>query len=73
MSAKGEGPRLRGSTSANGAGGRPPGLMCELQLLGGAMSAKGEGPRLRGSTSANGAGGRPAGLMCELQLLGGRL
>jgi hypothetical protein len=35
MSAKGEGPRLRGSTSANGAGGRPAGLMCELQLLGG--------------------------------------
>jgi hypothetical protein len=32
MSAKGEGPRVRGSTSANSASARPPGacLNCEL-------------------------------------------
>ena len=46
MSAKGEGPRERGSTSANGAGGRPPSahLNGEFQEAA-AMRAKGKGPR----------------------------
>jgi UDP-N-acetylmuramyl-tripeptide synthetase len=61
MSAKGEGPRSRGSTSANGAGRRPPGGGTRDSRGGGDMSAKGEGPRSQESTSANGAGRRPPG------------